>query len=159
MAANVRSYYNYDPATGKLYPATPRQGAKAGVAVGSEHRNGYLETSYKRKRMLVHRLVWAWHHGRWPTALLDHINNDKTDNRIENLREADEVDNGANAKRSKANTTGVKGLSTAPNGRWRGTVQRNGKQYTYQATDRTAVEHWLIETRRKLAGEFTNHGK
>lgn len=42
---------------------------------------------------LEHRLVWVWFHGRWPIEVLDHINQDPMDNRIENLREVTQQQN------------------------------------------------------------------
>ena len=51
------------------------------------HQTGYLVCNYDGQRIYVHRLTWYLHYGYWPKRL-DHINRIKTDNRIENLREA-----------------------------------------------------------------------
>lgn len=58
--------------------------------VGVKTSNGYLTVSYyvdgTRKRLLLHRVIWLMHHGNDPDTI-DHINRDRSDNRIENLRD------------------------------------------------------------------------
>lgn len=62
-------------------PRGRRKGDVAGTICG----DGYRYVSIKGKKYLHHRLVWIWHNGEAP-PILDHINSDKADNRIENLR-------------------------------------------------------------------------
>lgn len=63
-----------------------------GVVLGTQLGNGYLGTGIllegKIKRVLMHRMVFLLAHGHLP-ATVDHINGDRSDNRIENLRAAD----------------------------------------------------------------------
>ena len=47
----------------------------------------------ERQSIAAHRLVWFYIHGKWPEMELDHINNNKRDNRIENLREVTRGEN------------------------------------------------------------------
>ncbi len=61
-----------------------RKGKKAGWF---EKSNGYWAIGYKGKTYLAHRVIWYLHHGRWPDNHIDHINQDRLDNRIENLRD------------------------------------------------------------------------
>jgi hypothetical protein len=85
----VKQLFDYDPETGNLiYQFNPRGPRKRrGDAVGTIQPNGYKMVMHKRKRYYVHRLVWLWHHGWMPKRpmVMDHVNRDKTDNRIENL--------------------------------------------------------------------------
>jgi hypothetical protein len=57
---------------------------------GCKSQNGYMITNYmfkgNRRKYLIHRLIWIWHHGNDPDTI-DHINRDRADNRIENLRD------------------------------------------------------------------------
>jgi hypothetical protein len=78
---------------------------------------------------MAHRLVWLLHKGYWPAADLDHINEDKTDNRIENLREATRAQNMQNVRVHKHNTSGCKGVAWyAPRGKWRAYIFCNYRQ-------------------------------
>jgi hypothetical protein len=73
---------------------------KAGNPVGWKTDNGYLRTDIDGKKYYVHRLVWIYHNGQCKSKLIDHIDGNKINNKIENLRLSDKSSNGLN--RSKA---------------------------------------------------------
>ena len=77
--------------------------AVAGSSVGSVDSYGYLQTSIDKKAYKVHRLVWILCKGDLPDGDIDHINHDRTDNRIENLRVVSRAEN-------SRNRSGVKGI-------------------------------------------------
>ena len=79
-------------------------------AAGTLLHSGYLGICIGPKRWQAHRIAWALHYGAWPKDQIDHINGVKTDNRICNLREATNAQNGKNLKLSKANKTGIAGV-------------------------------------------------
>lgn len=70
----------------------------AGRVAGRVDRFGYCIVGLDKHRWLAHRLAWLYHYGVWPTALLDHIDRNRTNNAIENLREASPTQNRANRK-------------------------------------------------------------
>lgn len=93
----ARSVFAYDRETGDLrWKVAVNSRALEGDPAGCIQGNGYLVVGYKGFRFSVHRLVWFLSHGAWPACQLDHINRDKTDNRLCNLREATESQNHAN---------------------------------------------------------------
>lgn len=58
----------------------------------------------------AHRVLWAMAHGEWPDGEIDHINADKLDNRIENLRVVSKRENARNRRLSKRNKSGITGV-------------------------------------------------
>ena len=63
---------------------------------GSLDKDGYLIIKVKGKQFKAHRIVWLLNYGKFPDGEIDHINRNKLDNRIENLRIADRVLNNRN---------------------------------------------------------------
>jgi len=74
----------------------------------------------------THRLIFFYHNGYFPEGQVDHIDRNKKNNRIENLREVSRQCNLRNTGNSKANTSGVKGVSKHYSG-WKAGVTINGK--------------------------------
>jgi hypothetical protein len=72
--------------------------------------SGYRSGRFGGKTLLGHRVAWALFYGAWPRGHIDHINGDRADNRISNLRDVDHETNLRNMKRSKKNTTGHVGV-------------------------------------------------
>ena len=107
---------------GALY----RNGKRAGWL----QKNGYRMLSYEGRKVLEHRLIWFLHHGTWPSGL-DHINQDKTDNRLENLRDVSAVVNSHNvAQPNRDNeTTRVRGVHLHKGtGKYRSQITINRKK-------------------------------
>jgi len=84
----------YDPKTGIFF--------KKGKVFGSLHSGGYLHFRFNGKNELAHRVAWFFVHGSWPEGWIDHINGDKKDNRIDNLRLATPSQNRMNSAPIKA---------------------------------------------------------
>jgi hypothetical protein len=95
---------------GKLLWKISRRGATKGKRVGTQMTTGYRVVTIKWICYCEHRIVFLMHHGYLPTVV-DHINRDPSDNRIENLRAADWSSNQHNRAISKKNTSGFKGVT------------------------------------------------
>ena len=115
----VRELIDYDPLTGVMkwkwrYNLRPQastwNGRNAGNQIVGKDGKGYFAVQLYKRKYRAHRVAWAHFYGQWPILDLDHINGDKTDNRIENLREATVAQNGHNVGLTSRNTSGVRGV-------------------------------------------------
>lgn len=88
-ARRVRELFHYEPETGVLRrKQSVAPNAIAGQAAGRPNRAGHLIVCIHRRMYMVHRVIWLWVTGEWPASEIDHINQIKSDNRWENLRQA-----------------------------------------------------------------------
>jgi hypothetical protein len=129
-----------------------------GKKVGSVNKHGYVTMFYKLKTMTVHRAIFLMHHGYLPKHV-DHIDGNKKNNRIENLRAATPAQNRANSKIPTTNKSGFKGVCWLKNKKkfW-AYCRVDGKQYDLgtfkELQDAIKV---VREFRDKHLGEFVRH--
>jgi hypothetical protein len=93
----------------------------AGKPVGATYKNGYKYFDIKEDRYLVHRVIWKLHSGNDPEGIIDHIDRDNTNNRIENLRDVSFAVNGQN-RASLRNTSGEIGVNKTRGGKWSASI-------------------------------------
>ncbi len=94
---------------------------------GSIHKTGYRHITWQGKVQKAHRLIFMLHHGYLPQEV-DHINGDRADNRIENLRAANRSENQCNRNALASNTSGYPGVSWHKASKaWVVRVMKNGK--------------------------------
>jgi len=118
-AENVREVFDYAEDHGGLLwrrrPGAPKNWNSrwAGERAGCVNQYGYRQLTYSKRNYLEHRVVWLWHHGVWPSQVVDHVNRDQLDNRIENLRDVSHSVNRRNvsAVYVRPNRTGTWTLS------------------------------------------------
>jgi len=79
---------------------------KAGSFAGRLRPDGYYHVTYRGKKYLLHRLVFFMHHGYWPD-MVDHIDRDKSNNRIENLRDVSPYESAKNRYTFKNDLEGI----------------------------------------------------
>lgn len=122
----------YDPLTGVLTWKKCRDSRKIGTHAKSIDVSGYVQVNVAGKVMKGHRIAWAIHHGAWPKGQIDHVNGNRSDNRIENLRCVDNQTNCQNQRNgSRKNETGFLGVHIGrgcESKRFRAKIQFEGKQ-------------------------------
>lgn len=97
-------------------------------AIGYIHTTGYKYGKLEGKTVKAHRVAWKLYHGKDPVNDIDHINGDRADNRICNLRDATDQVNRMNTKRYKNNKSGVIGIHWHnQNNKWRARITVKGK--------------------------------
>jgi len=119
----------YDPLTGDIYWVASGRGRIKKKPAGTKEKSGYIGIVVNGKRIRAHIIAWALHNNRWPSDQIDHVNGTKSDNRINNIREATNNQNGKNIKLKFNNKSGAAGVSyDKVNKKWRAAIKCNGKQ-------------------------------
>lgn len=126
----VKNYVNYNPDTGKLtWVKSPSRRAKVGQEISSVDAYGYLVATFRKKRWKAHRLAWYLYYGEEPEGDIDHINGDRADNRLCNLRVATRADNLRNMKVSGLGSSKFKGVSWSKCvGKWTAQITLGNKK-------------------------------
>lgn len=131
-----------------------------GKLAGFVNKLGYRKIEFNGKKYGAHQIVYAMHNGFIPESI-DHINGNKADNRIENLRPATKSENGYNRPVMSHNTSGAKNVAFRKDtGKWRVDMRINGKPKCFGSFDNFEfAELVAMEARNKYHGEFANHGE
>lgn len=95
----LRRVLDYNPETGELtWKVTQNWKSKAGSTAGNVNSKGRIQIRFRSRLYYAHRLVWLLTYGKWPEQTVDHLDGDKSNNRIENLRD---VSNGVNQQNQR----------------------------------------------------------
>lgn len=127
-ASLARRLWRYDPATGSLtWLVVERPGkVRVGDVAGTRDSYGYTVIRYGGVGYKAHRLAWLITHGVWPVQMVDHIDRDRSNNRLSNLREATPSLNSENSER-KRGRSGTKYVTWfSQYGKWKVSFKRNG---------------------------------
>ena len=101
----------YDSSTGVfIWAARTNHKTVVGAPAGHVARTGYLYIGIKGRPYPAGRLAWLYVYGEWPDGLIDHINRDRSDNRISNLRVVTASQSNYNRVLTKKNKTGFTGV-------------------------------------------------
>lgn len=158
--ARVKELLNYDPETGvvsRKISVSPN--ARAGDVAGCIGKNGYWQVQIDGLKTHMHRIVWLYVYGDWPDGDIDHVNGDRSDNRLINLRNVTHQQNTMNRTKSRRNKSGFKGVCRGKGvGTWRAFIHLDGVSHnlgTFKSIEdaisaREAGEHmFFAEFRRK----------
>jgi len=144
---------------GNLFWKVNRGSVKKGQIAGTFANSGYLQICLYRRFYLTHRLIFLMHKGYLPSEL-DHIDGNKLNNCIENLRETTKSQNQLNKGLMKNNVSGVKNVHWCKNSnKWRVLISVNGKQKDFgRFKDLEVAKETAITLRKQHHGDFANHG-
>ena len=155
----LKELFNYDKNTG-VFTRKKNRGpnGKKGMVCGCLAANGYLVTMVDYVLYYNHRLAWLYIYGNPLPKYLDHINGNKIDNIISNLRSVNMSQNGMNRKIGTS-ITGELGIYTQ-NGKYRVKIGKSGKQFHigYFVKFKDALRARVF-SERKFFGKFAriNH--
>jgi hypothetical protein len=147
-AETLREILAYTPETGLFtWKIRPSAKVKQGSLAGALEKNGYLRIGISGKMWSAHRLAWLYVFGRWPRDCLDHINGDRADNRVYNLRECNYVQNGQNRASERGSTSSFVGVSWDKDRRkWRACIRAQGKNISlgYHSSEEGAAHAYAM---------------
>lgn len=130
-----------------------------GELVGSPDKAGYLIVGFNNKIYKVHRVIWEIMVGGVPDGyVIDHINNNKRDNRLENLRLATRSENECNKRVRKSSRSGIKNVVwNGQLGAWSISISKKGKRKRIGSYSRPedALED-VLKLRKEMHGDFAS---
>ena len=137
----VHSTFEYDPINGNLiWKKRPVESFKTkraaaiwnkkfgGKLAKSKSANGYLHVKWMNKEYLSHVIIWFMQHGEWAENQIDHKNNNRSDNRLDNLRKAKNLDNSRNRKCRCDSKVKLKGVRKSHKNGWSSRIQIDNKR-------------------------------
>ena len=138
----ITEWFRYDPITGWFTWAKKHHYGPdvVGKRAGWQHSSGYRLLKLGDERLLEHRMVWLYVHGHLPTGPIDHIDRDRSNNKLANLRIVTTAINSQNLRFARKNKRGGMpvGIHAKKNGKFQATITKNGKAFwlgTYSSAD------------------------
>jgi hypothetical protein len=155
----LKDLLDYNPSTGVVSWKVKRGKVKPGMEAGAPDAHGYRQINVGGRVLKTHRVAWALHYGEWPAGNMDHINHDRQDNRLSNLRVVTTQENNKNRSAMGDNTSGHMGVGFhKQTGKWRAYIGVDGRQIylgLFDSLDLAVVERKRAE---KKYGFHSNHG-
>jgi hypothetical protein len=127
----LKELLDYDARTGIFtWKKAAANRTVVGSIAGTFTVKGYVKIQIDRRMYSAHRLAWFYFYGTWPDGIIDHINRNKKDNRIINLRVVSASQNMRNCDLRATNTSGHKGVSYfAHRRKWAAQIRIHGKNW------------------------------
>ena len=137
------------------------RGTRIGSVAGCiDKSDGYRRITIKGVLYQAHRLVWLYHYNEWPEDQIDHIDGDKLNNHIDNLRVVTQQENRKNQKIPRNNTSGVTGVYFAKHAKkWCARIQVDDKLIHLGYFDNFEDAVAARKAAEILYGFHENHGR
>lgn len=152
--SRLKEIFDYDSITG-IFKRRLMTSVNSiiGTRPGCNH-NGYIRMMVDGQRHQSHRLAWLYMHGEFPSQFIDHINGNRADNRIENLRDVNREMNIQNQRRARADNASTELLGASlhkATGRYIAQISKGGKKIHLGTFDTPDQAHSAyIEEKRKI---------
>lgn len=157
----VKSIFTYCPETGLLYWKVFRRNKIGNIAgyIDNSKGSGYWKVGMDGRYRAAHRIIWLFVYGYIPKEI-DHINGDRADNRLHNLREVTRSENQKNARVRSNNTSGIMGVHFFKSQKtWQVTIANKNKRY-YLGSTKDFFEACCARKSAELKyGFHPNHGR
>lgn len=156
----LKDLYDYDPLTG-VFSYRNVRGKYSGDVAGTKKADGYIQMKVKGRTYKAHHLAWFYEHGVW-AEVIDHIDHNKSNNAIANLRATTYKANAKNQSLRCDNQSGVQGIHwQASKNRWVARIREGSKflwekKYPFDQFDTAVAER---EAKLQELGFHINHGK
>ena len=148
----VRETFSYDDGVLR-WRISPSRNKSAGDAAGSPNQRGYIQVQWGGKLYTAHKLIYVYHHG-WMPEVVDHIDGNVRNNRVDNLRAATKSQNQHNAKRRSDSSSGFKNVRKYGK-KWQVVVFKNCiRHHIGTFSDIGAASEAAANARRRLHGKF-----
>lgn len=162
--SDLRKLLTYNAETGELI-WLPRNRAGWDTryankpAFTSDDGRGYRVGRIAKCKFYAHRVIWALVHGEWPVADVDHINGDRSDNRLANLRAVSHVENTRNQKSRVNNTSGISGVTwNKSKSKWQAQISVGGRLIYLGRFDNIVDAAQARREAQRKYGFHENHG-
>lgn len=151
-------HYDFNTGVFSWRVATRNGQVPAGSVAGTTKTNGYVRIEINGRTYAAHRLAWLYMTGSWPPKIIDHIDNVRGNNRFANLRLASPSSNMWNRRKSKSNTSGIKGVTWSKKSqRWQAAIRVNYKSIHLGLFEAKEDALEAVKTARiKYHGAFAN---
>ena len=162
---DMRRILSYDPESGLLrwkrndaYNKTWNTKYEGTLALNFKQPDGYMVGSINKIKAYSHRIAWAIYYGEWPDGEIDHINRNRCDNRIENLRVATRSQNTSNKTKKDGTYSRLKGVTWHSRGkRWMAQIMKDRVKIYLGSFDTEEAAHEAYkEASLRLHGEFSS---
>lgn len=152
---DVKGAFKYNPEDGVFSFIEEERNSRIRLTV-----EGYVSCSFMGSSHFVHRLIWLYMTGAYPKKMIDHIDGNRSNNKWDNLREADSHQNGCNCVITKSNATGYKNVMRDKNsGLYKSHIMVHGKQHHLGYFDNPVDAYEaFVKASKDLHGEFSNVG-
>jgi hypothetical protein len=162
----LKGRIHYDRETGVFTWLDVKVNAKRArnKRAGCINVEGYVQIGFrlggKGYALFAHRLAWLYEYGEFPSGSLDHINHNKTDNRVTNLRIATNRENCRNQSMSSNNTTGHTGVTfRKASNKYYAHIRVNYKQKHLGCFENIEDAAKAVKEARAHYGFHVNHGQ